>query len=586
MTREQPDDRHAVGGVLPDTGLPDAHELARGVSRIARPLALLIAVTAIFTASGITNHELWTGDEPRVAAIGREMSVTGAWALPRLAGVPFMEKPPLYWWAQALVFRLAGRADAGLARIPSAIFSMLSVLLTYAIGRRFFPAPTSLLGCGVLLTLALFTKVSHWILVDNALLFGTTSTLACFVWALDARGPRRWLLLTGMYASVCVAFLAKGAVGVAIPGLGVGCYLIWTRQLRRFLGWHLALGALGVSAVIGLWLAAVWRDSGMEAMQTFLVNNQLGRLLPGVIDYRVGHVRPWSYYLSSLPGNTLPWTPLILLAAVAGFRRPPRLAGQDANAARFLLSTSLPIVLALSFAGTKRGIYLLPVMPSLALLTGAWLARSPDGEAPWIARFERIWRTVVIVLGAASPILVLGIMLFLIEPAHWLWAVLAEIPCVAAAVWALRSGRARDPADRWLAAMLPALLGVLFILVFALPEVDRYKSFTPWTDVIRERVPEGATVYTVGGDETLIGVVHFYTARPVHILESSETLLDLARSPGTHWLALRERFDPPMTEQERLSAAGVPVQLMAERVVGDRIVRLLAFGTEPGGPLS
>ena len=53
---------------------------------------------------GISN-ELWTPDEPRDAAIGRAMWESGDWIVPRLNGEPFLEKPPLYWWAQSAAVR-------------------------------------------------------------------------------------------------------------------------------------------------------------------------------------------------------------------------------------------------------------------------------------------------------------------------------------------------------------------------------------------------------------------------------------------------------------------------------------------------
>ena len=41
-------------------------------------------------------------DEPRYAAIGREMLMSGDYITPRLNGVPWFEKPPLMYWGAAL----------------------------------------------------------------------------------------------------------------------------------------------------------------------------------------------------------------------------------------------------------------------------------------------------------------------------------------------------------------------------------------------------------------------------------------------------------------------------------------------------
>ncbi|MEP7245763.1 MAG: glycosyl transferase, partial [Gammaproteobacteria bacterium] len=44
---------------------------------------------------------VWTPDEPREADISWRMSVQSERAIPSLAGEPFLEKPPLTYWAAA-----------------------------------------------------------------------------------------------------------------------------------------------------------------------------------------------------------------------------------------------------------------------------------------------------------------------------------------------------------------------------------------------------------------------------------------------------------------------------------------------------
>ncbi len=62
------------------------------------PLALT-AILLLLTlyAAGIVDHDLWTPDEPRVAAVGKA-AARGAWVAPTLNGTPFLEQPPLHAW--------------------------------------------------------------------------------------------------------------------------------------------------------------------------------------------------------------------------------------------------------------------------------------------------------------------------------------------------------------------------------------------------------------------------------------------------------------------------------------------------------
>jgi 4-amino-4-deoxy-L-arabinose transferase-like glycosyltransferase len=77
----------------------------------------VILAAAAVSFAGIASHSLWTPDEPRDAAIGKAMWASGDLAMPRLNGSPFLEKPPLAWWAQVAAFRTLGVSDAA-ARVP------------------------------------------------------------------------------------------------------------------------------------------------------------------------------------------------------------------------------------------------------------------------------------------------------------------------------------------------------------------------------------------------------------------------------------------------------------------------------------
>jgi len=67
----------------------------------------IVILCLLISLVGIADHDLWTPDEPREAAIMLSMSRTGNLIIPDLAGVPFVEKPPLYYIAGAGALRLA-----------------------------------------------------------------------------------------------------------------------------------------------------------------------------------------------------------------------------------------------------------------------------------------------------------------------------------------------------------------------------------------------------------------------------------------------------------------------------------------------
>ena len=65
-----------------------------------RGLSLLVAVLWFATLS---LRPLFNTDEGRYAEIPREMPSGGDWIIPHLNGLAYIEKPPLQYWATALV---------------------------------------------------------------------------------------------------------------------------------------------------------------------------------------------------------------------------------------------------------------------------------------------------------------------------------------------------------------------------------------------------------------------------------------------------------------------------------------------------
>ena len=154
-----------------------------------RSFALALGLAMVLCFAGIGTHALWSPDEPTGAAVGRAMLESGDLIVPRLNGVPFLEKPPLYWWAQVAVFRLFGVSDTT-ARVPSALFGGLALLTAWALGRLWGTERQGLLALCVLgTTLLLLFNVGR-VIVDPALLFFVSLAHLGFALTAEPRRPR------------------------------------------------------------------------------------------------------------------------------------------------------------------------------------------------------------------------------------------------------------------------------------------------------------------------------------------------------------------------------------------------------------
>jgi 4-amino-4-deoxy-L-arabinose transferase-like glycosyltransferase len=135
---------------------------------IKRPFLVLLTLLPLYL-TWTFDHALWNPDETRDAGIAAEMYRTGSFAVPTLNGVAFLEKPPLYYWSCALLYKLTGRVTAGTTRLPSALYGFLGILFTFLIGRRLYNDRVGLMAALMLATSLQYFRMSHFAMMDVSL---------------------------------------------------------------------------------------------------------------------------------------------------------------------------------------------------------------------------------------------------------------------------------------------------------------------------------------------------------------------------------------------------------------------------------
>ena len=90
---------------------------------------LLVALLLLEGAVWVEPAGSWLAepDEARYAEIPREMLASRDFVTPKLNGVPYLEKPPLLYWANAASLRLFGLTPWA-ARLPTRLFGLGTVL--------------------------------------------------------------------------------------------------------------------------------------------------------------------------------------------------------------------------------------------------------------------------------------------------------------------------------------------------------------------------------------------------------------------------------------------------------------------------
>src|SRR5512142_2506423 len=104
-----------------------------------RAAVVLLALVFALLAFRLGSLPLVGPDEPRYARVAVEMHRAHDWVRPTLAGAPWLEKPPLYYWLASAAYSVLGETETA-ARLPSVMAALLLVGTTALVGARLFGA--------------------------------------------------------------------------------------------------------------------------------------------------------------------------------------------------------------------------------------------------------------------------------------------------------------------------------------------------------------------------------------------------------------------------------------------------------------
>ena len=350
-----------------------------------------LGVLVIWFGTLDARHLLRT-DEGRYAEIAREMFASGDWVTIRYNGLKYFEKPPFHLWMTALAYRAFGVGEWQ-ARLWGALCGAAGIALTILAAQRWHGARAALLAGLVLLASPYWNIGAHLNTLDLSLSAALTAVLSAVLMAqhpeADRRARRRWMWLA--WAGIAVAVLTKGLIGIVLPALALAVYLAWTRDFALLRRLHAPSGALLALAIALPWFWLV-QQRNPEFAHFFFLHEHFERYT-STIHSRAG---PWWYFVPLLLLAFLPWTGLWprLVRQVRGAPRGPGL-----QADRLLAAWALAIFVFFSLSGSKLPLYILPLVPALALLAAPVLAEL--GERAWSNQL--IGAVVVgVVLAAAS----------------------------------------------------------------------------------------------------------------------------------------------------------------------------------------
>ena len=503
-----------------------------------RPASAALALWAVLCVAGIGHHlgqmPLVDPDEGRNAEVAREMAATGDWVVPRLDGLPYLDKPVLFFAAAAVAIKGLGATELAV-RLPSLVAALATALVVAGFAVRLFGAGAGWPAGLAALTAPLAVAFARTVIFDGLLTFFVTLALVAFYLGVDAarsggerRGYLGWTVLA--WAAMGLGVLTKGPVALAVPLIVATPFALWRRAGRAV--WH-PLGWVALGAIAGPWVWAVWRRLP-EFLDYALVIESWRRLTTPELN-RTGPI--WTF-VPLLLGGALPWSAVALFGWLSG--SPPhsldpsptlkggegrphplatirsgalghggreRLRRFDPRAVYLALWIVLPFVF-FSLSASKRPQYVLPLVPAVALLVAWRWQRAAEGPLPGARAAAAVWALLAAALAAGAflftPPRSMTAELAALVPAGAL--ILGAVMIVGAALTALR------PASRAVVLVglsLPCVAAPA-VLAPVLQQIGRQRSARELARAIEPRLIADAEVVGVAAYPLLL---FFYLGR-------------------------------------------------------------------------
>ncbi len=343
-------------------------------------VAFVLLVLGLTYGLRLGSHALIDYDEAVYAQASREMHERGDVLLPTVGGEPFVEKPPMLYWSQYAGYALLGTNEWG-ARGGNALAGLALLFVVFALTRRTLGDRSAIRSAWVLGTATAYLLITRIAVTDLLFTLWMITSLLCAHRALETKS-RRWFLAAS--AAAGLAMLAKGLVGILLPGGALLIHALLTKRVRVILQPTWVIPGMLLALLVGSsWTLALGATHGFEFLEKLFGEHHVSRFLEPM----QGHAGPFWYYLPVLLLGFLPWTAFLLPARWAEAKDEP-----SRHLIQLLWIYALLALVFFSISATKLVNYVTPIFPCFAIITAAGMERvaneRPRGEwamAAWIS---------------------------------------------------------------------------------------------------------------------------------------------------------------------------------------------------------
>ncbi len=306
-----------------------------------------------------------TGDSALYAAISRQMVESGDWFNLKINGVPYDQKPHLFFWLAGIGIKWFGNTNFAFKLFPF-LYGFLGIYFTYRLGKQMYNEKAGKIA-------ALVTGTSQMVFLyffdfhtDSVLQTGVVFAL----WQLAAyiQHKKTMNFVFGFFG-VGLAMLAKGPVGAVLPFFSVLLFLLVQKDYKQMIHPKWILGAIIAFAVVSPTLLHLYKSFGFQGLKFFFITNNFGRITG---DY-AGSSNDYFYYLYNALWAFLPWTFLVIFGIYYEIKYWFKAKNIEANGI-YLLGSVLILLIILSIAKGKAPNYFLIAVAPVSVLAAKRIA--------------------------------------------------------------------------------------------------------------------------------------------------------------------------------------------------------------------
>lgn len=509
-------------------------------------ILILIVLSLCLYFFKLGSFSLYDAAETTYGEFVKNMLGMKDWLTLHFNGQIIFDKPPLYYWLVAIISKLIGFNEWAM-RLPAAISGLLTVIVTYLLGKTFYNKHTGFLSAIIVMTAFQFLVQSRIAELDIVLTLFMTSAILFFYLGYTS-GEKKYY--TFSYIPMALAVLIKGLLGIALPGFAIFLFLLFKGEIKRLKEMRIPTGILIITLIGFPWYLAEYWVHGKVFLDFALGFLFLSRFQGAVC----GHTGPWYYYFLALILGFAPWSQFIPFAVWRSLKNWRN------NSELLMLCFVIPAFIVFSIAKTKIPNYVLPLYPFLAIMVGN-LLNKPAAERRGLL-VSNCFFAVVIALILIGCVMVGNSnyptqYISLLPSLYTLAAVLVISGIISIAAYFFKKYSLS-----FAAIPVMVLIITLILTLWALPEVENFKGAKGLGKKLSAVIKPNQIVaaYNVGNRPSVV----LHSPKPVQFLEVEKELSGFLRHKKGYAFTLMEEYEKM---KERLPAR---TKILAKK--GDLII--------------